>query len=285
MTKLRSGYFENTMSVDETERSYLAYIPQKVMQSNQWPLVLAFHGGGVNAASMVEFSGLSQKADDAGFAVVYPNGSGRDKRFRTWNGGNCCGYAKKYNVNDVGFVDTLLNELAREWPIDQRRVYATGMSNGGVMCYQLANRLADRIAAIAPVAGVSGEESIAPSRGVPICHFHGTADDFVRWEGGVGQKSLSRTNFHSVDFTIDLWKQANGCDSEPEVSEIYDGADDGMPIEKRTFSGVAPIELYRIENGGHTWPGRIAKLEKLGASTEKINANDIMWEFFQRFEL
>lgn len=282
---LEPGYHDRTVATPDGERHYLVYTPVSLSQNAEAPVVLAFHGGGVNAASMVEFSGLSTKADQASFLLVYPSGSGRVDRFLTWNGGNCCGYAKKYNIDDVGFVDAMLDDLAEQLPIDQRRIYATGMSNGGVMSYRLADRLSHRIAAIAPVAGVTGSETVAPKRPVPICHFHGTADDFVRWDGGVGEKSLSRTDFLSVDHTINIWKNANQCTDAPAVTIIHDGADDQMPIDKQVYSGDAPIHLYRIEGGGHTWPGRIPQLEKLGPSTTTISANDLIWDFFSQHKL
>src|SRR4029077_11358983 len=108
--------------------------------------VLAFHGGGSNAEQMVHFCGMNEKADQADFIVVYPNGSGRLDRALTWNGGNCCGYAMLNNVDDVSFVRALLSDLERVVAIDPKRVYATGISNGGIMAYRLASELSDRIA-------------------------------------------------------------------------------------------------------------------------------------------
>src|SRR5581483_1221143 len=138
------------------------------------PVVLAFHGGGSNAMQMADFCGLNAKADGAGFIVAYPEGSGRLARDHTWNGGNCCGYAMEQKVDDVGFVRVLLDDLAWRARIDTKRVYATGMSNGAVMAYRLASELADRIAAIAPVAGPMGTATCKPSRPVSVMHFHGT---------------------------------------------------------------------------------------------------------------
>src|SRR5262249_41276708 len=149
-----------------------------------FPVVLAFHGGGSNAGQMVRFSGLNDKADQAGFLVVYPNGTGRLEQALTWNGGNCCGYAMLNKVDDGAFVRALLDDLGKVAKVDAKRVYATGMSNGAILAYRLASELSDRIAAIAPVSGPMGTEKCNPTRPVPVLHFHGTDDDFAPFKGG-----------------------------------------------------------------------------------------------------
>jgi polyhydroxybutyrate depolymerase len=150
---LGPGDHTRTLQVDGRERSYLVHVPAKYGGKQPTPVVLAFHGGGSNAEQMVRFCGLNEKADKEGFLAVYPSGTGRFERMLTWNAGNCCGYAMQNKVDDVAFTRALLDDLAEVANVDPKRVYATGMSNGAIMCYRLASQLSDRIAAIAPVAG------------------------------------------------------------------------------------------------------------------------------------
>ncbi|HUY89284.1 MAG TPA: PHB depolymerase family esterase [Pirellulales bacterium] len=271
--------------VGASSRSYHIHFPPDYDGRQLRPLVLAFHGGGVNAETMIYFSGLSEKADEAGFVVAYPEGTGRVPRARTWNAGHCCGHAFHHGVDDVAFVRALLDELDQTAAIDPRRVYATGMSNGAMMSYRLANELADRFAAIAPVAGPMAIDRCQPSRPVSVIHFHGTADEYTPYQGGKGPRSQSQTAFHSVDYTIEAWVAANGCPAEPATMRLPTRAVDGTSVIQRVYGPGregAEVVLFTIEGGGHTWPGRSSIFQTLGPSTRQIVANDLMWEFFEK---
>lgn len=288
---LSPGLHERSLTVDETDREYLVYVP-KVDEPPErgLPLVLAFHGGGSRAAVMVVFSELNDTADKHGFVVVYPNGTGRVERARTFNGGNCCGYAERRDVDDVKFTAAVLDDVANVVAVDAKRVYATGMSNGAIMCYRLADEMAGRIAAIAPVAGPMGKETCSPSRPVAVCHFHGTEDEFAAYDGGPGKRSLSRTNFYSVDHTIKQWIRANGCVEDPRSTELPNKIDDGTKVIRYEYAPTndkrgAEVVHYKIEGGGHTWPGHPTRFRFLGKTTGNIDANEAMWEFFQRHRL
>jgi len=282
---LGPGDHERKLTVGGRQRSYLVHIPPRYDSQQPTPAVVAFHGGGANAENMVVFSGLNRKADDAGFIVVYPNGTGQLEKVLTFNGGNCCGYAMNNKVDDVGFTRKVLDDLAASVNVDPQRVFATGMSNGGIMAYLVASELSDRIAAIAPVGGPMGTESCKPMRPVPVIHFHGSNDEFAPFQGGVGTKSVSRTNFYSVEHSIQAWVKANGCEKEPVITKFPDTARDGTAITRKTYgSGKdgSEVVLVVIEGGGHTWPGQEPRLKLLGKSTKNISANDVMWEFFQK---
>lgn len=282
---LGPGDHARTLTVDGRSRSYLVHVPPQYLPDRPVPVVLAFHGGGSNADQMVRFCGLNEKADQEGFVVVYPNGTGRTDRILTWNGGNCCGYAMLNAVDDVGFVRALLDDLGKVLHVDHKRVFATGMSNGAIMAYRLASELSDRIAAIAPVAGPMGTARCNPKRPVPVIHFHGTDDQYAPFQGGKGAKSVSQTRFYSVEHSIRAWVRANGCPETPVVVELPDKADDAMRVRRKTYGPGkegAEVVLIEIENGGHTWPGREPLLARLGKSTKDISANDLMWEFFAR---
>ena len=199
---LSPGDHTRKVQVAAASREYFLHIPKEYDGKKAWPVVLVFHGGASNAEQMVRFCGLSAKADKAGFIAVYPSGSGKLPRISTWNAGNCCGYAMSQKIDDVAFVRAILDDLETAGAIDKSRIYATGMSNGGIMAYLLASELSDRIAAIAPVSGPMGTETCGPKRPVSVMHFHGTADEFAPYKGGKGSKPLSGTQFYSVEHSI-----------------------------------------------------------------------------------
>lgn len=282
--KLTPGDHRRGLTAGGLAREYYVHVPKGSDGTKSAPVVLIFHGGLSNANQMMHFCGLNDKADEAGFLAVYPNGTGLTETALTWNAGNCCGYAQRQNVDDVGFVRAVLDDLARVARIDARRVYATGMSNGGLMSYRLASELADRIAAIAPVGGPMGTETCKPSRPVSVMHFHGADDKFAPFDGGKGERSVSQITFFSVAHSIDNWVAANGCPREPVVTPLDVKVDDGTKVIRSVYGPGkegSEVVLFRIEGAGHTWPGRKPTLLFLGKSTLNISANDLMWEFFE----
>ncbi|MGF1578310.1 MAG: PHB depolymerase family esterase [Gemmataceae bacterium] len=289
--KLGAGNHLRVIRVGELERRYQVYVPAKYKPERATPVIVAFHGGGGNPTSMMLLSGLNKKADEAGFIVVYPYGSGLNKdRSLTFNGGNCCGYARLRKIDDVGFVRALLDDLAKAVNVDADRVFATGMSNGAIMTYLVASELSDRIAAVAPVGGPMGTDTCTPKRPVAVMHFHGTADQLAPFKGGQGKgtskvPSFLRPKFYSVDHSIQNWVKANGCDEKPKVVALPDKAKDGLTVTKKSWGNGkegSEVVLIEIKGGGHTWPGQKPLRAFLGKSTMDISANDMMWEFFQK---
>jgi polyhydroxybutyrate depolymerase len=284
-TPLTPGDHTRSLVVTDRQRNYLVHVPRSYDGAKPVPVVLALHGGGSNARQMQHFCGLNEKADAAGFLVVYPSGTGRTEQLLTWNGGNCCGYAKHEKVDDVDFVRKLLDDLEKAANVDADRIYATGMSNGAIMAYRLAAELSDRIAAIAPVAGPMGTNGCHPQRPVPVLHIHGTDDKFAPFQGGRGERSLSQTEFYSVEHSIGCWVKANGCQAEPVVIEEKARIEDGTKVTRKTYGGGkdgSEVVLIEISGAGHTWPGRQPSLLYLGKSTTNVSANDEMWEFFKK---
>jgi polyhydroxybutyrate depolymerase len=187
-------------------------------------------------------------------------------------------------VDDVAFIDALLDGLGRAYPVDAGRVYATGMSNGAMMAYRLAAELSARIAAIAPVSGTVTAEIGQPQRPVSVLHFHGTRDEFIPFTGGRGERSIFGTNYRPVEDSIRAWVRANGCD-EPPTTDVLAGGRDGLRVTRRTYGSGrdgSEVVLVVIEGGGHTWPGKKSPAAVLGRSTLTVSANDLMWEFFQK---
>jgi polyhydroxybutyrate depolymerase len=262
------------------ERTCLVHIPKGYDPKKPTPVVLALHGAAMNGPMMVWFSGLNKKSDEAGFIVVYPSGTGIGP-FCTWNAGSFGGKT----ADDVAFIGKLLDDLAAVVSVDEKRVFACGMSNGGMMCYRLAAELSERIAAIAPVAGTIAIDESTPKRPVPVIHFHGTKDNLVPFEAAKGKKSFPKLK--DVEESILTWVKLNGCEPEPKTDTLSKDGDE-MKVTRTRYGGGkdgAEVVLIVIDGGGHTWPGQQPPVEFIGKSAANISANDLMWDFFQRHSL
>jgi len=275
--------------VGPRRRSAVVCVPAGDAPPTGWPLVLAFHGGQSHPEMMRRFSGLDDFAVEGRAVVVFPAGSGSREGLLTWNGGNCCGEAKADDSDDVGFVAAVIDAVAVRMPIDPRRVHASGMSNGAMMAYRAAAELSPRIASIAPVAGPLALAAIAPVRPVPVLHFHGTLDQFTPLEGGIGRRSVTRVSHRPVLEGLLDWVQANGC-SAAFVREPVPCSDEGISIERFTWqpadgTTAGEVVFYKLEGGGHTWPGRRPDSFYLGPSALSLDANALIWEFFTRHPL
>jgi polyhydroxybutyrate depolymerase len=266
------------------DRDYLIHVPSNAPASAA-AVVLGFHGSASSAAHFVEFSGLTEVSDERGFITLFPQGLGPDRLRRTWNAGGCCGWAYTENIDDVAFTAAILDQVSKEFTIDPTRVYATGMSNGGMMAYRLALELSDRITAIASVAGPMSLATSTPTRPVSICHFHGTLDEYAPYIGGTGKRSTSKTSFPSAPASVEAWRRFNGCE-EPFIEEsLTPIVNDGTQVTRRTWTGGrngSEVTLYTIDGMGHTWPGRKTRLIHLGPMTGNLCASRVMWEFFER---
>lgn len=283
---LPAGDHRQKIEVDGRDRSFLVHVPPQYDPRTPTPVVLVFHGAGMSASSIIPFSGMNAKSDEAGFIAVYPNGTGL-ARFYTFNAGGRRGKMAEGSADDVKFVRALLDHLATIISVDSQRVFATGMSNGGMMCYRLAAELNDRIAAIAPIAGTLAVEVAELKRPVSVMHFHGTADAIVPM-GGPADGNPRMLTFNSVADTISLWTRLDGCPSEGVTSEIPCREDDGTSVRQTRYGpgrDGTEVVLIEIEGGGHTWPGQKSPAKFIGKSTLNISANDLMWEFFQRHPL
>jgi len=180
-------------------------------------------------------------------------------------------------VDDVGFVRAIVAELEASYKIDPRRIYSTGLSNGGIMSQRLACDASDLFAAIGPVSGTLNDPDCHPKAPVSIIEFHGTADQHVPYDGGNGDKSLTNVAFVSVRDTIDEWVQFDHCLSAPQTVTIANIRHDIYSI---CATGVT-VELYTILGGGHAWPGGNGPAWPGGDQpTHTISATDLMWDFF-----
>lgn len=282
---LTAGDHTRTLTVGGLKRTYLVHVPKKYDPKTPTPVVLALHGAAMNGPMMVSFSGLTEKSDAAGFVVVYPSGTGAGP-FLTWN---ACGFTGKMaegKADDVAFVGKLLDDLGTVVKVDDKRVYACGMSNGGMMCYRLAAELSDRIAAVAPVAGTVAIDDSKPKRPVPVLHFHGSKDGIVPFEAAKG-KAVPFMKLKGVEESVQTWVKLNGCDEKPKTDTLSKDGDE-MKVTRTTYGNGkdgSEVVLVVIEGGGHTWPGREPPVGFIGKSAKNVSANDLMWEFFQRHKL
>jgi polyhydroxybutyrate depolymerase len=222
--------------VDGRARHYVLHVPATCDVSTPQPVLMALHGALSNPRLMERFTGLTDFADEHRFILVYPAGTGNTASTLTWNGGTCCGYAQKNQVDDVAYFRALLADLEQILPVDHTRVYLTGMSNGAHMTYRLASEMAERFAAIACVAGPMAIEQCRPARPVPLVHIHGTDDAFAPFAGGQGAKSIFGVSFPSIEDTIRQWVHANRCDIEPQIDSFPDRAGDGTSVGATTIA-------------------------------------------------
>ena len=280
---LVSGNHNRQLVAGGLTRSYQIHIPPDYNSDRPTPVVIALHGAAMNGPLMAAFCGMNETADKHGFIVVYPNGTGTGP-FLVWNAGGLTGHLPANRVDDVAFISSLLDDLATVVKVDAKRTYACGMSNGGMMCYRLAAELSGRIAAIAPVAGTIAISESKPSRPVSVLHFHGTKDMLVPFAPIEHFKGM---HLLGVADSIRTWIKLNGC-TDIAKTDILSKEGDELMVTRQTYSGGtdgAEVVLIRIEGGGHTWPGRIPMGGFLGKSTTSINANTLIWEFFQQHPL
>jgi polyhydroxybutyrate depolymerase len=284
-TPLGPGDHTRSLMMGELKRSYLIHIPKSYDAKKPVPVVLALHGAAMNGAMMDWFTGLNRKSEGSGFIVAYPNGTGTGPLL-IWNAGGLQGKLAEGRPDDVAFIGKVLDDLTAVAKVDRKRVYACGMSNGGMMCYRLAAELSDRIAAIAPVAGTIAIEDVKPKRPVPVIHFHGTKDNVVPFQMAK-EKALSFMKLKGVEDSIQTWVKLNGCNDKGTVDVLSKGGDE-LKVTRTTYSGGkdgAEVVSVVIEGGGHTWPGQKPPVGFIGESAMNISANDLIWEFFQKHKL
>ncbi len=276
---------------DGLQRTYKIHIPLNISDEISPTLIFILHGGGGTGDGMersLTLGGFNILSDENNFIVVYPDGIERN-----WNDGrkNTSDPAHQQNIDDVGFINALIENLTIEFNIDQNRIYSTGISNGAMMSYRLALELPEKIAAIAPVAGaipidILPDESLLTQ--LSVCVISGTSDPLVPWEGGtVGTKRNPRGIVISVPDSVNYWVINNNCNNTPETVLLpdTDPSDETRVYYHRYGSGENNTEvvLYEIKNGGHTWPDGYQYLSKIiiGRTSKDINANEVIWDFFK----
>lgn len=283
-----------TIDVDGEERWYLLNTPEAHDGETPLPLVVSFHGLSEGADVHQVMTSYGELGREEGFVTAHPHGSGEPVRWdlRLDDG----------TTPDLEFVDAMLDDLGERLCLDERRVYASGLSYGAMMTSFLLCQRADRFAAAAPVAGLAPPgDPCDRERAVPLVTFHGTHDEILLFDGSVGDLSgftdLDPPDPESTTTTLepDLhgegyptvvaeWAERNGCDTEPVDEPV------GDEVIHRTYDcpAGADVEFYIVQGGGHTWPGSefSAGIEDIvGHTTFDVIASETAWEFFQRFAL
>ena len=285
-----TGTYDESIMHSGLERTYRIHIPPSFDKTRAMPLIIALHGGGGTGKKMEELthSGFNELSDKEGFIVVYPDGVERH-----WNDGRkeVRYRAHRQEIDDVGFISTLIDKLVKELNVDKKRVYATGMSNGAMMSHRLACELCDKIAAIAPVTGSLPEalSDAKPSRAVSVLIINGTKDPLMPWKGGYAHLGrLKVGKVLSTHDTVKFWIANNKCQSKPTVTLKPDkDPKDGTRVSCEVYSGGknrTEVTLYTVQDGGHTWPNGFQYLPKLiiGRTSRDINANEVIWDFFKK---
>lgn len=276
----------HTIQVGALTREYLLFMPQGATREAPVPLVLVFHGGTGNAAQMARMTRFTRLAERERFAVAYPQGIGEN-----WNDGRIIPASEAHarNIDDKGFIAALLDLLAATRPIDPKRVYATGISNGAFFSHYLAANLAHRIAAIAPVVGGIADpfhQRFSPSEPVSVFILQGTADPLVPYDGGAVARNRGRTI--ATDEALRLWRTVDDTGPVPETGVLEDlDKGDGCRVEwSRWTEGRhgTEVQLYKLIGGGHTWPGGPQYLPKfvVGPVCRDLDATRVIWDFFAR---
>jgi polyhydroxybutyrate depolymerase len=257
-----------SIEIDGRTRDYYVHTPPGYNGKTPLPMVLVLHGAVQTPEGIERMSGMSAKADAQNFLAVYPKGTGQ---VDTWNAGACCGYAMKNKVDDIAFLRALIEKLEKDYSVDPKRIYSTGISNGAMMSYRLACELSEKIAAIAPVEGSQDILCLAATP-VSVIVFHGTADHLVPYNGGSTpyQRGSKRSDTPVVD-TVAFWANLDGCSATPRHEEsaelhtdIYTGCHAGTEVA-----------LYAIQGGHHIWPGVLM-------SRNNVPATDLIWDFFAK---
>jgi polyhydroxybutyrate depolymerase len=257
-------------------RTYVLYVPAGYTGDRPVPVVFEFHGHGSSAGAQVVYGDFRGLADRDGFVVVAPDGlvtaADPGRHFNLFE-------ASATEADDVAFTVSLLDHLSSVLCVDRRRVYATGMSNGGAMSSALACRAADRFAAIGPVAVVLYlPQCSGAARPVPVAGFAGTADPVVPYDGG-RVNCCNNPVLPSAPKSMADFAAHNGCTGSPVETRPSPSV-----LVRRWSAGCkdgAVVDFYTIEGGGHTWPGAAVKPPTLGVTTDEINATEVLWAFFR----
>jgi len=276
------------------KREFLLQTPVNARARGPMPVLMLFHGGGGKAAGFARYTGFQALCNQVGFIGIYPQGVNKhwyDARYRR-------AVPAPRGVDDPAFVHRLIDWVLRTQQADARRIYAMGMSNGGMFVQELGLLMADRLAAIAgacaqlPVPLAAGFSPDAP---LSVLMMNGTDDPIVPYQGGeVGMrrrwgrdkgKKKATGRVIATERNVRLWVAHNGLRFQPVITDLPNSAPgDGCRVQSRQWSGGASeavVELYRIDGGGHTLPGRARYLPEkvIGRVCRDIDSTDVIWRF------
>jgi polyhydroxybutyrate depolymerase len=285
------GNYALSIQAGGLQRHYVVHVPDNSLGDKLLPVVIVFHGGGGTANEVMWETGWTGKADREGFLAVFPEGTPPISTIRpsfllnpqTWNDGSnrATVGAVRRKIDDVGFVNALIDDLIARYQVDEHRIYATGFSNGASMAFRVGRELSHRIAAVSPVAGSDWLEQPMLRETVSLLYLTGTADPLNPVDGGeimLGSRSMGRKP--PVRHFIEEWVKMLACFQDQKVICEKDG------VVGRVHSrckGGSEVIFYTVEEMGHVWPGGRSHLPEsiVGKTSDKINANEVIWEFFR----
>lgn len=273
----------------DIKRTYLVYIPTSYDITKPMPLLFDIHGGGGTAWGTMRLtrSRFNELADEKGFIVVYPNAVKKN-----WNDGRLSNLKPGMEfIDDVGFITQIVEKMKEEYNIDNQRVFTTGMSNGGFMSSRLLCDRSDIFrggAIVTATLSIDYINSCIPENPVGVLVMNGTDDPLVPYEGGqVMVFNKERGEIVSTDDYVEYWQTLLGSSGTSYTDNLPDkNSEDNSTVSVTTYTDCdkdAALKLYKIEGGGHTWPGGRQYLSKklIGSTNYDINACDVIWEFFE----
>jgi polyhydroxybutyrate depolymerase len=274
-TTLPLGSSTQRLTSGGIERDYRVFVPSSLPAKPA--LVVMLHGGFGSADQAEKDYGWDAEASKEHFVVVYPDGTNH-----AWNvGGGCCGQPGVNNVNDVAFISSVVKQVSARLPIDQQRIYATGISNGGMMAYRLACDT-DIFAAIGPDSATLLGDCPSPQP-TSVLHIHGLADQSLPFDGGTGGGREHITG-PPIESVVQTWRTADDC---PPPTATTRGL---VTYSTAECPSGRTVELITIEDAGHQWPGaapKPARQKLLGTDppSTALNATATFWAFFESHAL
>lgn len=279
-------------------RQYSLYEPDFTGAAGPHPTLLSLHGGGGSAMIQASTSRLVELASVQKIYLVFLEGSGV---IQTYNAGACCGYAQTNNIDDVAYVNAVLDDVESHDSVDTAKVYSTGFSNGGMMSHRLACAISNRISGIAAVGGASGQYDLNlnqyyacnPARPISVLHIHASNDRNYPYAGGGGD-GLSATSYYPVESTIADWRTRNNVTAQATVETVTPtttcyhyatAANVALPSARVTLCRLDPVDVYDpvsevVFGGGHSWPGGTrSPSPKSDVPPTDFNANSYLWRF------
>jgi len=275
------------------QRKFMVHFPPNFSTATERPLVINLHGGSGNMLSAQGFSQLNPVSDQNDFIVAWPQGIGQAQSGGfTWADGRNTS-ADQAGIDDIGFIDKLVDTLTIRYNVDTNKIYICGFSNGGFMVQRLACQLPNRFAAMASLGSSMDTElykTCSPSHPIPMAFFNGTADPAMPYGGGAMQNPLV-TPVVPVDTTVQYWVDNNNCtNANPVFNFPNTFSTDNSTAELYRYTDCdcnADVYFYKLINGGHTWPGVYiaSQASVLGNTNRDIHASEELWDFFDNYSL
>ncbi|HYL58869.1 MAG TPA: PHB depolymerase family esterase [Candidatus Acidoferrales bacterium] len=282
------GNHDESLQLGGLTRTFIVHLPPTFDGKSKMPVVFMLHGAGGSGAGADVETGWCAKSDREGFIVILPDGTlprpSMPPRFllnpRIWNDGSGRGAAGKENVDDVGFISAIIDLMEARYGADPDRIYCTGFSNGASMTFSVGVNLSNRVAAIAPVSGHLWLRQRQLAYPVPLLFIIGTEDPLNPIAGGEVKLPWGTQHHPPVEDTLKEWGRMLGCGPQVETALDRNGVKE-LVYDRCAKTGE--VVYYRIDGLGHVWPGGKNRLPEkwVGKPSDKLNATDVIWEFFK----